>query len=177
MICMLLPLIIGFIFGFLLQRTGLGHSYKVIGQFTFRDNTMLKFMVSAIAFGMITISLFADENMLSASSMPDTYALGNIIGGAILGIGMAIAGVCPGTLITGIGQGNIDYLVPGVLGFLTGGVLFGYSFNPYFLKLSAIGFSKGLTLEQLTGAGHWMFSVEMLIIAASAFLITRKFDI
>ncbi|MGE4266786.1 MAG: YeeE/YedE thiosulfate transporter family protein [Deferribacterales bacterium] len=174
---MFLPLIIGFLFGFLLQRTGLGHSYKVTGQFTFRDNTMLKFMVSALASGMITVSFFTDAGMLSPSSMPDTYAPGNIIGGAILGIGMAIAGVCPGTLITGIGQGNIDYLIPGVLGFLTGGVLFGYSFNPHFLKLSAIGFSKGLTMAQLTGAGHWIFSLEMLIIAASAFLITRKFNI
>lgn len=166
--------ITGFFFGFLLQRSGFGHSRKIRAQFTFSDNSMLKFMLSALASGMIAISVFKSAGMLSPASMPDTYPAGNLIGGAFLGIGMAIAGVCPGTLIAGTGQGNIDYLIPGWLGFISGGILFGYFFNPYFLQLSAMGFSKGLTLTDITGINHWIFTSAITAAVFYAFSFTRR---
>jgi len=157
-----MPFIIGFFFGFLLQRSGFGHSRKIRAQFSFRDNSMLKFMLSALASGMIAISVFKSAGMLNPASMTDTYPTGNLIGGSLLGIGMGIAGVCPGTLIAGTGQGNVDYLIPGWFGFITGGILFGYFFNPYFLMLSTRDMSKGVTLSGLTGINHWVFTLVML---------------
>lgn len=166
--------IIGFFFGFLLQRSGFGHSRKIKAQFAFSDNSMLKFMLSALVSGLIAVSAFKSAGMLSPSSMPDTYPAGNLLGGSLLGIGMAIAGVCPGTLITGTGQGNIDYLIPGWLGFISGGILFGYFFNPYFLQLSAMGFSKGLTLTDITGINHWVFTLTITAGVSYTFIFMRR---
>jgi hypothetical protein len=169
-----MPFIIGFFFGFLLQRSGFGHSRKIRAQFTFADNSMLKFMLSALAFGMVTISIFKSAGMLNPASMPDTYPAGNLIGGSLLGIGMGIAGVCPGTLIAGTGQGNVVYLIPGWLGFITGGILFGYFFNPYFLTLSAKDMSKGVALSDITNVNHWVFTILMLAIVISAYYFMRR---
>jgi uncharacterized membrane protein YedE/YeeE len=166
--------IIGLFFGFLLQRSGFGHSRKIRAQFIFADNSMLKFMLSALAFGMITISIFKSAGMLNPASMPDTYPAGNLIGGALLGIGMGIAGVCPGTLIAGTGQGNVDYLIPGWLGFITGGFIFGYFFNPYFLTLTAKDMSKGVTLSSLTGVNHWVFTLLTLVVVIALYFLMRR---
>jgi hypothetical protein len=38
---------------------------------------------------------------------------------------MAAAGMCPGTCVAGAARGQLDYLIPGFLGFLSGGVIFG----------------------------------------------------
>lgn len=59
-------------------------------------------------------------------------------------------------MITGCGQGNLDYLIPGVIGFLTGGVLFGLSYQSVFLKVSDIASYGQKTLEDLLHVNHWI---------------------
>ena len=46
----------------------------------------------------------------------------------VFGVGMALSGYCPGTCAAGAGEGKMDYIVPGVLGFLTGAVIFGLTY-------------------------------------------------
>ncbi|ADD68846.1 protein of unknown function DUF395 YeeE/YedE [Denitrovibrio acetiphilus DSM 12809] len=168
-----LPLIIGFIFGFLLQKTGLGHYDKIVNQFRFRDNTMLKFVLGALTSGMMTIAIFKSAGLLSPVSMPDTYILGNASGGLILGIGMVIAGACPGTLIAGIGQGNIDYLIPGLLGFLAGGLLFGYLFSFFAVNIATVAFYKGISITDITNLNNYIFAFAMLAVSVAAAKLLR----
>lgn len=164
----ILPAVIGFFFGFLLQRTGLGHYDRVVNQFRFKDNTMIKFMLCALATGTAAIAFFRGLGMLSPLSMPDTYLLGNASGGLILGVGMALAGACPGTLIAGIGQGNIDYLVPGFLGFLAGGVGFGYFFRTFLTDIAPVAAYQGISLSDVTCVSPWLFFALMLVCCLAA---------
>ena len=60
-------------------------------------------------------------------------------------------------MIAGCGQGNIDYLVPGLLGFLTGGVIFGVTYPSIFLKISTMASYGQKTLEDLFQVNHWLF--------------------
>jgi len=65
--------------------------------------------------------------------------VGNLDGGLIFGVGMAGAGFCPGTAVAGAGEGKLDYIVPGLLGFLVGGVVFGLTYQSFMPQLKAIG--------------------------------------
>ena len=60
--------------------------------------------------------------VITFPTVPATYIVGNLVGGLIFGVGMALAGFCPGTCAAGAGEGKLDYLIPGLLGFLTGAV-------------------------------------------------------
>ena len=70
--------------------------------------------------------------MITFPTVPATYIVGNLVGGLIFGVGMALAGYCPGTWPPGAGEGKLDYMIPGLLGFLTGAVIFGLTYQQVF---------------------------------------------
>jgi uncharacterized membrane protein YedE/YeeE len=167
----IIPISVGFLFGFSLQKAGLGHYGKVINQFRFRDNLMMQFMFSAISVGGIVYFAFAGlTSGAQTVYLHNTYILGNLLGGAIFGVGMAVAGTCPGTILAGIGQGNLDYLSAGVLGFLTGALIYGINF-PFFLSLTQTGFYGKITWESLSGLNHWVFIPLIAALSAAVYKI------
>jgi len=76
-------------------------------------------------------------------------------------------------LITGCGQGNIDYLIPGVLGFLTGGVIFGATYQSIFLKIQNIGAYGQKTFEDLFNVNHWLF-ISFFVLCTIVFYLGSK---
>jgi len=76
-------------------------------------------------------------------------------------------------LITGCGQGNIDYLIPGLLGFLTGGVIFGVTYPSIFLKISTMASYGQKTLEDLFQVNHWLF-IALFSLLTLVFYIGSK---
>ncbi len=86
------PLLIGFFFALTLQKAGLGHYNKIVNQFRFKDNTVMKFMLTGISVGLVGIYLLQDLGALKIDQVSSTYILGNLIGGMIFGVGMALAG-------------------------------------------------------------------------------------
>jgi len=76
-------------------------------------------------------------------------------------------------LITGCGQGNLDYLIPGLLGFLTGGIIFGATYQSVFLKISSIGDYGQKTLEELFQVNHWLF-IGLFVLCTAVFYVGSK---
>jgi len=76
-------------------------------------------------------------------------------------------------LITGCGQGNVDYLIPGLLGFLTGGILFGATYQAVFLKISTIGDYGQKTLAELFHVNHWLF-IGLFVLCTGVFYVVSK---
>lgn len=150
----IITVLIGFLFGFALQKTGLGHYDTVVNQFRFKDNTMMKFMCSAISVGSVTYFLFQPYGL--TATVPAVSLAGTLVGGVVFGAGMAIAGTCPGTVIAGIGQGNIDYLTAGFTGFIAGSFIFGVFFK-FFFGITMAGFIGNVTLGDITGLNPWLF--------------------
>jgi len=148
---------LGILFGFALQKVGLTNYSTVINQFRLKDWTMMKFMCTAISTGSVIYLLFQPETVLMTETVPPVSIAGNLLGGAIFGAGMAVAGTCPGTLIAGIGQGNMDYLTAGLAGFITGGLFFGFLFK-FFLGIIMTGFLGEMTLSTITGINPWLFT-------------------
>jgi hypothetical protein len=125
----LIALGVGFLFGWVLDKGGLNRYYKIANVFRFTDLTVLRFMMTGMLVGMLGIYLLRAAGSLELTAVTATVLAGNFIGGAIFGIGMSLAGFCPGTCVAGAARGQLDYLIPGMLGFVTGGVLFGWLYR------------------------------------------------
>ena len=59
-------LIVGFVFGWLLQKAGLTKYSKIVNVFRFTDMAVLKFMMSALVVGMIGIYFLKDLGLVTA---------------------------------------------------------------------------------------------------------------
>ncbi len=115
-------LILGFLFGLILQRSRL-NTFNTIGGFAMlEDLTVAKALLTAIGIGAILISLEVWFGWASFHIKPFIVG-GVVIGGIVFGVGMAILGYCPGTLAISVGEGAIDAFV-GILGGLFGGLVF-----------------------------------------------------
>ena len=114
--------VFGFLFGFLLQKGGVGTYHILIGQLLFQDWTVVKIMLTAIVVGMIgifTLHHFAKVNL----HIKPTKLAPNIVGGLLFGVGFALIGYCPGTAAAAVGQGSWDALF-GMAGLVAGSWLY-----------------------------------------------------
>lgn len=114
--------IFGLVFGFLLQKGGVGKFNVLIGQLLLQDFTVAKVMLTAIVVGMVGIFAlhhFAKVNL----HIKPTRVGANIIGGLLFGAGFALMGYCPGTAAAALGQGNWDALF-GMAGLVVGSWIF-----------------------------------------------------
>lgn len=160
-------LLLGIGFGISLHKAGLTKYSTIVNVFRFKDLTVIKFMMAALITAMPLIYILKDLGLLTLTNINPTYIAGNLAGGAIFGVGMAISGFCPGTMAGGAGQGSIDYLVPGMLGFLTGAYLFGVTYTSVFARISQIANLGAITIPEWLHVNTWLFIiffVEMTLI-------------
>ena len=64
-------------------------------------------------------------------------------------------------------------MIPGVLGFLTGGVFFGATYQSVFLKISTIGSYGQKTLADLFQVNHWLF-ISLFVLFTLIFYVGSK---
>ncbi len=126
----LFPLLIGILFGYALVKGGLTKYSNISGAFRFTDMTVMKFMLTAIITGAIGVFSLKAFNVITDLPTPLTFLLGNVVGGLIFGVGMSLAGFCPGTILAGAGEGKVDYLLAGVTGMFAGSLLYGFTYDP-----------------------------------------------
>ncbi len=136
----LLAVLIGGFFGFVLQRIGAADPDKIINMLRLRDLHLMKTILMGI--GVSSILLFAgmttgllDSGHLSVKSM----YWGVLIGGMLLGLGWAISGFCPGTGVVAAGSGRIDAFL-----FLLGGLVGAGLYTVMFASLKGTFLMKSL---------------------------------
>ncbi|MBI4788859.1 MAG: YeeE/YedE family protein [Chloroflexi bacterium] len=88
----LFPLVLGFAFGWALQKAGLTKYHKIVNVFRFTDLAVLKFMMTSLAVAMVGTFALSTFGLISLPAVPATYVVGNLVGGLIFGVGMAGAG-------------------------------------------------------------------------------------
>ena len=167
-------LVLGTAFGIALQKAQLTKYSKIVNVFRFKDLSVLKFMMTTLITAMPLIFIFKGMGILSLSNVNPTYFLGNFVGGAIFGVGMASAGFCPGTVAGGIGQGSLDYLIPGGLGFLTGAYIFGQTYTSIFTKISSIGNIGSITIPEWLNLNQWLFIIFFVQMTLVLFYFLEK---
>ena len=172
--------IVGIGFGFALERAGLGNAPKLAGQFTLTDFTVFKVMFTAIVTAMLGVFWLGWIGVLDVSRIyvPETWILPQLVGGAVFGVGFAMAGLCPGTSCVAAATGRIDGLAV-VFGMFAGvlgtGLFFGrlasfYSSTPkgtYTLP-AAFGTSYGIVVFAIVAIALGGFKVAELLEERSA---------
>jgi len=150
-----LGLMLGIVFGFLLQKGGATRYDVIIGQLLLKDFTVVKIMLSAVLTGMIGIHLLRSLGLVSLHPKPGSVGT-SLVGGLLFGIGFGVLGYCPGTIAGACAQGSLDALCGGVVGILIGAALLAALYP----KLEAGLFRKGsfgeLTLPGLFKVNPWV---------------------
>jgi len=171
---LVIAVVIGFFFGFVLERAGFGDARNLTNIFYFRDMRVLRVMFSAIVtamLGLIVLSLLGlfDYSVLLQYSLLKTYLWPQLIGGILFGVGFVVGGYCPGTSAVGVMSGKADALVF-LLGMVAGIWVFaaGFPVWGWFYKSSDLG---RLTLWQLLGMPMEAVAAAIVIMALACFLI------
>jgi len=174
-----LALLIGFVFGWFLERGGLGSARKLAGQFYLTDMTVLKVMFSAIVTAMLGSFWLARLGLLDLARVfvPATYVLPQIAGGLIFGVGFVVGGLCPGTSCVAAATGRKDGFAV-MAGMCAGILLFGLAF-PWLETFYASTPLGAATLPALFGVsrGTVVFCITVLALAAffGASRLERRF--
>ena len=87
-----IALLLGVGFGFALNKGGLTKYRRIAGQFRFTDMTVLKFMMTALVVAMIGLYGLRGLGLITFPAVPATYVVGNLAGGLLFGVGMALTG-------------------------------------------------------------------------------------
>lgn len=115
----ILAIILGTAFGIALDQAGASNPQKIIGMLRLKDFHLMKVILFAIGFSSLILFILLSLNAINAGHLSiKVSSAGVIIGGAILGLGFALGGYCPGTSVVAAGRGRKDAIV-----FLLGGLL------------------------------------------------------
>jgi uncharacterized membrane protein YedE/YeeE len=85
-------LVLGAAFGFSLNKAGLTRYQKIVNVFRLNDMAVLKFMMTALVVAMIGLYGLRGLGLITFPVVPATYIVGNVVGGLIFGVGMALTG-------------------------------------------------------------------------------------
>jgi hypothetical protein len=119
---MVLGVITGIAFGFLLQKGGVTEYDVILGQLLLTDFTVVKVMLSAVVVGMIGIYAMKSAGFVRLHCKAGTVGA-TVTGGLVFGAGFALLGYCPGTAAGAVGAGAFDALI-GMAGMVFGAGIF-----------------------------------------------------
>lgn len=153
----IIALFLGIAFGFSLNKAGLTQYNKIVNVFRFTDLAVLKFMMTALVVSMTGLYILRGMGLVTFPRVPSTYIVGNLVGGLIFGIGMALSGYCPGTCAAGAGEGKLDYIIPGLLGFLVGAVLYGLTYQQVFPPIEKLAKIGEVVMPDLWNLNPYLF--------------------
>ncbi|MFA6955888.1 MAG: YeeE/YedE thiosulfate transporter family protein [Thermoanaerobaculia bacterium] len=178
---LVVAVVLGFGFGFVLERAGFGRATKLAAQFYLTDMTVLKVMFSAIVTAMGGLLVAAglgltDLSAISLSIAGWTWLWPMLVGGFVLGAGFIISGYCPGTCLVSAGSGNLDGLVA------FAGVVVGSFVYNLLLAIPAVetfhtsGELGAMFLYELIGVPAPVVGVAVAIMAIGAFVGAEKIE-
>jgi uncharacterized membrane protein YedE/YeeE/rhodanese-related sulfurtransferase len=170
---LLTAIVIGFFFGFALERGGFGNARKLAAQFYFYDMTVFKVMFTAIIVAMVGFYSLASIGLVDVSMMwiNPTFIWAQLVGGFLLGVGFIMSGLCPGTSFVSAVSGRWD-------GWVTiGGIFVGtFAFAAVVdwfpgLKVLYEGGSMGVSvLYDVFNMPATSFAAIVVLVAAAGFL-------
>ncbi|KAJ1559097.1 hypothetical protein HK405_012023, partial [Cladochytrium tenue] len=128
-------LVVGTLFGLSLGKARMHWPAVISGQLRLEAAGMMQLFLAATVSGMVALAVMERRGlfrrsvrgpvscgMVTVADGSSTFAAdwgsGNVVGGTVLGMGMAVAGACPGTLLVQLGAG-----IPSAPYGVAGGVL------------------------------------------------------
>jgi hypothetical protein len=171
---LIVGVLIGIGFGFVLERAGFGRATKLAAQFYLRDLTVFKVMFSAIVTAMLGLVGAAGLGMVDLRAASEsiaswTYIWPMLAGGFVLGAGFIISGYCPGTSLVSSASGNIDGM------FAFAGVVTGTLLYPV-TRFHESGEKGAWFLYDLLKVRPEILAVGIAVMAVGAFIGAEKIE-
>ncbi|HZK96939.1 MAG TPA: YeeE/YedE thiosulfate transporter family protein [Prolixibacteraceae bacterium] len=169
---LIIALIAGIGFGFVLEQAGFSSTKKLVGLFYGYDFTVLKVFFTAGVTAMIGVLLLGHWGLLDLSLIyiNPTFLWSALLGGAIMGVGFIIGGFCPGTAVCAASIGKLDGVA-----FVFGSGLGVLAFAEGYPMLKNIYLSEawgGVLMNDILGMSKIAFAFLLTAIAAIAFYLT-----
>jgi thiosulfate/3-mercaptopyruvate sulfurtransferase len=164
-----LSLVIGFGFGFALERAGFSSSRRLAGVFYFTDMAVVKVMFSALITALLGLSYMIGFGWIQLDQiflMPSIYGA-QIAGGLLFGVGFVMGAWCPGTAVAGLAAGRIDAFVF-LLGVVGGSILFNEIY-PIIHPLYIAGNQGVQFVYDIIGVPRNVFILAFTLAAVAAF--------
>ena len=169
---LVLAVVFGFAFGWLLHRGRVADYNTIIGQFLFRDFTVLKVMLTAIVVGGIGVFVLVQMGYAKFHIKPaDLMTI--TLGAGLFGIGMVLYGYCPGTAVAAIGAGSVHALI-GAFGMIVGGILYALSFDWVSQAILPVWAMGKLQLPHMLGIGAPVFFVLLVFLVIAFFVFLER---
>lgn len=168
---------LGILFGFFLEAGGLGSPRKLAAQFNTRDWTVFKVMFTAIVVAAVGLLVSDQVGLLAAAQVKvqTPFYWSMAAGGALLGIGMAVGGYCPGTSVVGLLTGRLDALFF-IVGMGGGALLFAnYCEELQGLFFAGMGKERE-TLASLSGLPSWLILFGLAVLVRAGFRLSARFE-
>jgi uncharacterized membrane protein YedE/YeeE len=147
---MVLYILLGTVFGFVLSRSGAADYNFIQGMFLLEEFQLYGIIGTAVVLTAPGLWLIRRYGR-TATGKPIAIELkpmhrGNAVGGILFGIGWSITGMCPGPILVNIGEGKI-YAVAALAGGLLGAGAFGVLYprlqRPFALPALSVGTGEG----------------------------------
>jgi hypothetical protein len=151
-------LVMGIVFGFALEKSRVFEPGMIVGQMQLTNFIMLKVFLSAVATGALALAALNVVGLITLQPKAALYAA-DIVGGLLLGAGIALAGACPGTVLAQVGAGYRDALFT-LAGGLCGALVYSYAVPLLAGTVFTAGGGK-LILSQIFGVPYWMAATTL----------------
>ena len=168
----IIALVIGVLFGAILEQAGFSTSKKLVGLFYGYDFTVLRVFFTAGLVGMFGIIMldhfgYLDVNLIYINPL---FVGPAIVGGLIMGLGFVIGGFCPGTSVCAAAIGKIDAMYF-ILGSVIGILLFAEGY-PLWEEFYMSGNYGGVRIFNTFGMTQSLFAFLLTSVALLAFWAT-----
>lgn len=166
----LIGLASGVVFGFALEKSRVFEPGVIVGQMQLRNFLMLKIFLAAVVTGLLVLAVLNGVYGVKMHLKPLLFRA-DVIGGLILGAGIALAGACPGTSMAQLGAGYRDAWFV-VLGGIAGAMAFGY-FNE---RIAAVIPDKGdnVSFDRLLGLPFWMVALGLATVLIVGLVVLER---
>lgn len=169
---LVVALLIGVGFGFVLEQAGFSSSRRLVGLFYGYDFTVLRVFFTAAVTAMCGILLLGYFGYLDLSAIyvNPTWLWPAVVGGVVMGLGFILGGYCPGTSVAAAAIGKVD-----AWWFVLGGVVGVIGFGEAYPLLKSFNDSSALGPLKVYDSIHLsqgVFAFALIVIAVFAFVLT-----
>jgi uncharacterized membrane protein YedE/YeeE len=172
----LLAVLLGVCFGFVLEQGGLANPRVLAGQWFGYNFAVLRVMFTAIVVAMLGLFSLHYLGVLNFELVyvNPTYLWPQLVGGIIFGFGFAVGQHCPGTAAAACATGNYDAMSY-MGGFLVGAVLFALG-EPLFTRFYESSSMGRALLPDALGLPTGVVVLLVVAMAVGAFAFTHWLD-
>jgi len=168
--------LIGFLFGFVLERAGFGDARKLTAIFYLRDFAVLKVMFTAIVvcmIGLLYFSVFGWIDLSRVYILP-TYIWPQTVGGLVMGVGFVMGGYCPTTSVVATVSAKLDGLVF-IVGMILGSFIFAELF-PLLKGFYEAGSMGAVRLSDVLKINAGLIALFVCLMAVGAYWVVEKVE-